>query len=110
MTRKEEITRAADAASQYESPSFFEAFVAGAEWADRHPQKPITISDLDKAMVESKIVEDLLIERACEWLGNINLAHYFYGRKYIKDGIEGMEFLFTPNFYNDFKKAMKNES
>lgn len=51
MTRAEEITMAADAASRYESPSFFEAFVTGAEWADNS-----------------------MLEKACEWL-------YEYNRK-----------------------------
>ena len=72
-------SRISQAAAQERSVSQERAFERGAQWA---------------------------IERATAWLGNINLDHYFYGRKYIKDGIEGMEFLFTSDFYNDFKKAM----
>ena len=30
--------------------------------------EPLKLSDIDKAMVESRIVEDLVIMRACEWL------------------------------------------
>lgn len=37
MTRQEQITKAATAKSRGETPYFFDAFVAGAEWADEHP-------------------------------------------------------------------------
>ena len=68
------------------------SFIEGAEWADRHPAEPLKLSDLDKALVESKIVEDLLIERACEWLrGRLPLTN-------------------LDEFINEFKKAMENES
>lgn len=37
MTRQEQITKAATAKSRGETPYFFDAFIAGAQWADAHP-------------------------------------------------------------------------
>lgn len=37
MTREQQIKQAATAKSRGETPYFFDAFVAGAEWADEHP-------------------------------------------------------------------------
>ena len=51
--------------------------------------EPLKLSDIDKAMVESRIVEDLLIMRACEWLRyKLPLTN-------------------LDKFINEFKKAMK---
>ena len=68
MTRAEEITMAADAASRYESPSFFEAFVTGAEWADQHPHWISVEDELPK------IGKDVLVLRKD---GEMQVAHQY---------------------------------
>ena len=37
MTREQQIKQAATAKSRGETPYYYDAFVAGAEWADAHP-------------------------------------------------------------------------
>lgn len=46
MTRQEEIKKAATAKSRGETPYYYDAFIAGAEWADENPQDPwISVED-----------------------------------------------------------------
>lgn len=85
---------AADAASRYESPSFFETFVTGAKWADAHP-------DIDvRTMAAWQSGYDEGIERACEWL-DCYIDNYLFIDAENNSGIKWNDFI------NDFRKTMK---
>ena len=73
MTREEEITMAADAASRYESPSFFEAFVTGAEWADTHPHWISVEDKLPPTSDKDDESDDYLIVDSD---GDMNVGYY----------------------------------
>lgn len=92
MTREEQIKQAATAKSRGETPYFFDAFVEGAEWADRHP---------DISMVSALAYEagrEAAINDAGEWLKrNLHLA--------IDCDDEGCYHI-DPNFVDYFKVRM----
>jgi len=96
MTREEEIINAAYNEAEVERqlkmhPQVFEqGFVAGAKWADAHP-------DIDvRTMVAWQSGYKEAIEKACEWLeSNVCNAYNFRG-----DDI-------SIGFIEQFRKAMK---
>ena len=99
MTRKEEIINAAYNEAEVERqlkmhPQVFEqGFVAGAEWADAHP-------DIDvRTMAAWQSGYKEAIEKACGWLGsNVCNAYNFRG-----DDI-------SIGFIEQFRKAMKGDN
>lgn len=105
MTREEEIINAAYNEAEVERqlkmhPQVFEqGFVAGAKWADAHP-------DIDvRTMAAWRGGYKEAIEKACEWL-SIELdkeeeLHYIHVHGFDKERREV--------FLDDFKKAMKGE-
>lgn len=90
MTRQEQIEKAATAKSRGETPYFFDAFIAGAKWADRHP---------DISMVSALAYEagrNDAINEACEWLEQ-NAYHY----------CDDIDTLHESALIGDFRHTMK---
>lgn len=103
MTRKEEIINAAYNEAEVERqlkmhPQVFEqGFVAGAKWADAHP-------DIDvRTMAAWQSGYKEAIEKACEWLSaeldKEEERHYIHVHGFDKERRE--------IFLEDFRKAMK---
>lgn len=103
MTRKEEIINAAYNEAEVERqlkmhPQVFEqGFVAGAKWADAHP-------DIDvRTMAAWRGGYKEAIEKACEWLHSEldkeEERHYIHVHGFDKERRE--------IFLEDFRKAMK---
>lgn len=98
MTREEEIINAAYNEAEVERqlkmhPQVFEqGFVAGAKWADAHP-------DIDvRTMAAWQSGYNEAIEKACEWLRN-------NWRNYVDVDSDGV--VCFGHWENDFCKAMK---
>lgn len=103
MTRKEEIINAAYNEAEVERqlkmhPQVFEqGFVAGAKWADAHP-------DIDvRTMAAWQSGYKEAIEKACEWLSaeldKEEERHYIH--------VHGFDKEHREIFLEDFRKAMK---
>lgn len=68
MKRQEQITKAATAKSRGETPYFFDAFVAGAEWADEHPHWISVEDELPEKNENVLVCGDGRVFYGC-WLG-----------------------------------------
>ncbi len=79
MTRQKQIEKAATAKSRGETPYFFDAFIAGAEWADAHPH---WIS------VEDELPKDGEYVATINTVGVKDVRHYSHGKWYSNFGNE----------------------
>lgn len=101
MTREEQIKMVADKYCKDEWTHL--GFVAGAEWADAHP-------DIDvRTMAAWRGGHQAAIERACEWLRQANPKQAFVVYKSIQDDALCLDMKFTDEFIAKFRKAMKGD-